>query len=135
MAEEIEPEEDIPESAIDEKPYDELFSYLANLEKEFGTQIIIFYQPTEKLNESGDIEFQSGEALTVFSKYAERYGIDFVNMISPFEEMYARDHLVAHGFVTGAVGEGHLNANGHRAIADELFKVIERLEEEGALCQ
>ena len=127
--------EDVPHSEIDETAYDELFSYLAGLEKEFGTQIIIFYHPTETLTETGCIEFQSGKALEAFEEYAEKYGIDFIDMTTHFEEMYNKDHLVAHGFVTGRLGQGHLNANGHHAVADELLMVIDRLEKEGVLCK
>lgn len=124
-----------PDNKIDETAYDKLFSYFADLEREYGTQIIIFYHPTETLTESDGIVFQSSNALTAFGKYAEKYNVDYIDMTSPFEEMFYKDHLVAHGFVTGRLGEGHLNANGHRAVADELFMVIERLEKEGVLCK
>ena len=73
--------------------------------------------------------------MEAFGKYAEKYGIDFIDMTTHFEEMYNKDHLVAHGFVTGRLGQGHLNANGHHAVADELLTVIDRLEKEGVLCK
>ena len=127
--------EEITADEIDEKPYDELFNYLASLEKEYGTQIIIFYHPTETLDDASGIVFSSGAAVKVFSEYARKYGIDFIDMTNPFKAMYNADHLVAHGFVTGRIGEGHLNANGHRAVAEELYTVINNLEKEGVLCK
>lgn len=121
--------------AIDEKPYDALFQYLYNQEKEYGTQIIIFYHPKETFTKTGDIAFSSGDEIECFTKYAEKYEIDFVDMTKPFEQMYSNDHFVAHGFITGRVGEGHLNEHGHYIIAEELSKVIERMEREGAICK
>lgn len=126
---------EIEDDKVDELAFDELFSFLSELEKEYGTQIIIFYHPTGTFTESGDIVFKSSNALIAFGKFAEKYNIDFVDMTAKFEDMYYTDHLVAHGFITGKLCYGHLNANGHRAIADELFKVIEQLEKEGTLCK
>ena len=110
-----------------------MFDYLQGIEKEYGTQIIIFYHPEESLNKDGDIVFHSSEYLTAFSKYAEKHGIDFIDMTEPFINMYYKDHLVAHGFVTGELGSGHLNANGHAAAAEEIYQAILKLEEDGTL--
>ena len=127
--------EEIPVDAIDENAYDQFFGYLASMEKEYGTQIIIFYHPTETLDDEAGIVFNTTAALDAFDAYARKYGIDFINMAASFKEMYLADHLVAHGFVTGRVASGHLNANGHRAVAEALYKVINNLEEEGVLCK
>ena len=120
---------------IDETAYDQLFKYLSDLEKEYGTQILIFNHPNGTLNEDGSISFDNGDTLKYFRIYAEKYNIDFIDMTKSFKEMYDNNHLLSHGFVTGKVGVGHLNANGHKAIANELYKVIERMEKEGLLCK
>ena len=45
-------------------------------------------------------------------------------MTKPFEKMYKTEHKLPHGFITGKISCGHINADGHRAVADELYKVI-----------
>lgn len=135
--EDIEPVTDtsVTEIKIDETAYDELFSYLKEMEEKYGTQIIICYHPTEKLMEDGSIYFNSDEYLTTFSRFADKYNISFVDMTNRFENMYYQENHVAHGFCTGELAAGHLNKYGHAAMADELYNVIFRLEEAGELCQ
>ena len=127
--------EEIPDEAIDEKAYDELFQYLAKQEKEFGTQIIIFFHPKETLDDEKGITYNSGAAAETFAAYAQKYGIDFIDLAERFHEMYEKEHLAAHGFITGEIAAGHLNANGHRAAAEEVCKIIDRLEKEGTICR
>jgi hypothetical protein len=115
--------------AVDTDAYLELFSYLDEIEKEYGTQIIIFYHPTGTINKDGTIEFNSGNQLSAFRKYSEMRDIDFIDMTSDFEKMYYVDHHVAHGFVTGKLETGHLNRYGHAAIADALYEKIIKMEE------
>ena len=120
---------------IDEVAYDKLFKYLSELESEYGTQIIIFNHPTGQVNADGNISFSDDDALILFNQYAEKYDIDFIDMTSSFEDMYYNNHQLSHGFVTGRIGEGHLNANGHAAIAKELYYQIIKMEKAGLLCR
>ena len=75
------------------------------------------------------------EYLNTFISYANDYGISFVDMTDRFEDMYEKEHHVAHGFCTGKLATGHLNKYGHSAMADELYNEITRLEEAGEICQ
>lgn len=120
---------------VDEAAYEELFSYLKEIEDKYGTQIIIFYHPTEKLTEDGTVYFSRDRELTEFRLCSEEYGISFIDMTDHFEKMYYEEHLVAHGFCTGKLAEGHLNKYGHAAVADELYNEIIRLKEAGDLCR
>lgn len=120
---------------VDEAAYDELFKYLATLEERYGTEIVIFYHPTGDIKEDGTIEFKNDESLTVFNSKADENGICFVDLTSSFEEMYYESHHVAHGFITGELEKGHLNAYGHEAAAEKLYEAIIKLEEEGKLCK
>ena len=123
------------ESKLDEIAYDILFRYLYDLESEYGTQIIIFNHPTGEICNDGGIVFSDDESLVLFEYYANKYDIDFIDMTSSFEEMYYKDHLLSHGFITGEIGYGHLNADGHAAIAKELYSIIQKKEKEGELCK
>ena len=115
---------------IDVNAYNRLFKYLSDLQKKYGTNIIIFYHPTEQLNPDGSIEFENDKSLEIFSQTAEEYGIKFINMADDFEKMYYEEHHVPHGFITGRLGAGHLNKYGHAAVADALYDAIKELEED-----
>ena len=120
---------------FEEQAYVELFEYLSLMEKKYGTQIIVFYHPTGALNVDGTISFNCDDHLEAFHKYADINGIDFVDLTSEFVVMYYNEHHVAHGFATGRVEYGHINAFGHEKAADALYEKIEQLEEYGVLCQ
>ena len=114
--------------AVDTDPYDELMSYLGDLEKQYNTEIIIFFHPYEKLKADGSLSFTNNENTAVFAEYAGKYGITYVDMTDSFEQMYDEDHHVPHGFVTGKIASGHLNKYGHKAIADRLYDAISGME-------
>ncbi|MGN0443399.1 MAG: hypothetical protein ACI4F5_02130 [Acutalibacteraceae bacterium] len=94
-------------------------------------KVIIFYQPSEHLNEEGIVTYATDEKyLSAFSKECTRQGIIFIDMTSDFEKLYYENHILAHGFSNTAVGVGHLNKYGHYVIADRLSTVINETEAE-----
>lgn len=113
---------------VDREPYKKLFDYLSFLEEEYKVQIIVFYHPMENLEENGTISFNNNEYLPVFSSEALKSGIDFIDMTSDFEIMYYEENKVPHGFTTGKIAYGHLNEDGHKAIANALYEVIIQME-------
>lgn len=123
------------DNIVDENAYAELFDYLSQIEQKYGIQIVIFYHPTGTITKDAKIEFKSGNQLRAFEQYSKNYDINFIDMTSYFEDMYYIDHHVAHGFITGELESGHLNAYGHSSIANALYNEIKNLEEAGKLCQ
>lgn len=117
------------EVVIDEQPYNDMFSYLKNLEDKYDVEIIIMYHPFEILNKDGSISFGDDEYTEVFAEYSEKFAIGFVDMTDDFEKMYYDEHYVAHGFATGELGVGHINKHGHKAIANSVYNYIKRFEE------
>ena len=115
---------------IDMEAYELMFDYLASIEEEYNTQIVIFYHPEEVLEQDGTISFKKNECSSVFASEASKKGIDFIDMQSYFETMYYEEHKVPHGFITGKAAYGHMNADGHSAIADVLYDVIIKMEEQ-----
>lgn len=90
-----------------------------------GAKLIIFYHPTTEIDEEGDlINTTDQEALSAFQDACDKNGIIFVDMTPDFERMYEEEHILAHGFINTAVGTGHLNKYGHKAIAERLTEVI-----------
>lgn len=119
--------EEKDKNTVNYDPYEKVFSYLQKTEKEYGTQIIIFFHPLEYFNKDGSISFVR-EGIEKFTEYSAKYDIDFIDMTNTFEEMYYKQHNAPHGFITGNVGYGHLNVHGHAAIANELYKLIKEKE-------
>lgn len=90
-----------------------------------GAKLLIFYHPTMKIDEEGSLlNTTIPNALTVFREACDKNGIIFVDMALDFEKMYEEEHVLAHGFINTAVGTGHLNKYGHKAIAQRLVEVI-----------
>lgn len=121
--------EQTPQISIDEKPYDLLMNYFQKIEQQYNTQIVIMFHPFESLHSDGSISFAETECAKVFSQYAEKQGIGFVDMTEDFENMYYENHHVPHGFPMGKLGVGHINKYGHAAVADKLYNYISALEE------
>lgn len=115
-------------NTISEEPYDTVMKFISEFESTYGTQIIIFYHPMEKIEKTGNVSFTIKESASVFENYCNLYNINFINMEQPFIQMYKDSHLLPHGFATGRIGEGHLNANGHNAIAKSICELIVLLE-------
>lgn len=128
-------ESDKTTKTVKKKQYKKLFNYLASIEEQYGTEIIIFYHPEETFHEDGTIEFDNSKSLSAFASAAEKKGITFIDLTDSFEKMYYESHHVPHGFATGEIGTGHLNAYGHAVTADALYETIMKLEEEGKLCR
>lgn len=114
--------------SVDIEPYNQLFDYLSTLEKEYGTQIIIVYHPTGKLQKDGSIKFESSEKKNIFQKTAKENCITFVDLTDDFKKMYYEEHHVAHGFITGKLEYGHLNKYGHATMAKALYRTILDME-------
>lgn len=121
---------------VEYKAYDKLFSYLSDIEKEYRTEIILLFHPFETLLKDGTVDYNyESEFTDVFVKSSQEHDITFINMADDFEKMYLSEHHLAHGFITGELGSGHINAYGHRAMAKALADEIQRLEESGKLCK
>lgn len=90
-----------------------------------GLELIIFYQPKTEINEDGEfVDPTDKAALQIFSEICQEKGIIFIDLTSSFQSLYDTEFVLAHGFSNTSIGEGHLNAEGHRVIAEELAKVI-----------
>ena len=115
--------------------YSQLFSYLGSLQEQYGTQLIIFYHPTGTLQSDGSVKFANQDIKEEFIYNCEEQNIQFIDMTDSFYAMYEQQHKLPHGFVTGVIGSGHLNADGHSAIAEALYQKIIQLEADGIICR
>lgn len=111
----------------------EFIQKAASSAKGRGVTLIIFYHPQSKIDETGAyVNTTDPEKLALFSSACEEQSVVFVDMTQSFMEMYGQEHVLPHGFSNTAVGAGHLNAHGHRAIAQTLINKIKENSEYGA---
>ena len=125
-----------PEMSEDEaqkQAYEKLFAYLGGLQQQYGTQIIIVHHPiTHSFSDEG-VKFLNEDIKPLFSQLCSENSICFVDTYNGFCDLYSNEHKLPHGFVTGRTGFGHINADGHAVIADELYCAIVQLGKEGRL--
>ncbi|GHU95903.1 hypothetical protein FACS189479_09590 [Spirochaetia bacterium] len=101
---------------------------------ENNTRLIIFFHPHLTLNRDGSASANTNdEYLDAFKAACINNGIYFLDMTAIFMEEYQINHILPYGFANTAVGAGHLNKNGHRIIANELFRGINEIEKGGSL--
>ncbi|GHV73294.1 hypothetical protein AGMMS49940_05960 [Spirochaetia bacterium] len=101
---------------------------------ENNTRLIIFYHPHLTLNKDGSASANTNdEYLDAFKAACINNDIYFIDMTDVFMQEYQTNHILPHGFANTAVGAGHLNKNGHRIIANELFRRINEIEKGGSL--
>lgn len=95
-----------------------------------GTTLIIYYHPRLTPNMDGSLAFHTSQTcLDAFSAACADAGVIFVDMTQPFADAYQTAHILPNGFANTAMGEGHLNRDGHRLVAEALYRAI--IEAEG----
>lgn len=94
---------------------------LALIRSEWKKPLIIMYHPTVSVNPDGTMTAQKEKTDDAFKKLCADNGIDFVNTGSVFEKAYRENYTVPYGFSDTSMGAGHLNADGHRLVADALY--------------
>jgi len=96
---------------------------------ENDVRLIIMYHPALAINDDGSATPKTNpDDLRFFADACSEAGITFVDMTDIFLKAYADDHVLPHGFANTRIGTGHLNADGHRMIAEELSRVIREME-------
>lgn len=112
-----------------EKEAEKLLSAIKETCNRHGVIPIIFYNPTQMLEKNGRVAYpENKKMLPFFKKQCDKTGIIFVDPTENFNEIYASQHVLAHGFTNTAVGVGHMNKHGHRALASAIASAIELWE-------
>ena len=129
------PETESAETAPDPEPCKRLLSYLQNIQETCGVQIVLFYHPQAAFSRDGSVRFYPEQESALFAEHAAAYGIVFLDAADRFEELYANEKKVPHGFSNHAIGWGHLNPDGHRVLAEMLYTQMCDMIEDGRLCR
>ncbi len=94
-----------------------------------GVTPIIFYAPNEFLNDDATVTYQTDDKyLEIYKEVCEELNIVFVDLSDSFASLYNEQKILAHGFPNSAVGTGHLNKYGHKAVAETLAAEIRKRE-------
>lgn len=102
-----------------------LFANMRATAAEYGVEMIIVYHPHLALQEDGSALPQTEQSvLDAFASACEAADIRFLDMTPTFLQAYAQDHILPHGFANTAPGTGHLNPDGCRMVAEELFRLM-----------
>ena len=92
-------------------------------------KIIIAYHPSVSLNDDGTININSSsETVKQFSELCTQNGIYFLDMSNRFLSEYEDHHVLPYGFMNTSVAKGHMNKYGHRMFAEEIYRLIQRIE-------
>ncbi len=97
---------------------------IANICQENNVKCLIFYHPKTEINGLGEIIRYDEDYARLFKECCMSNGIEFIDMTEIFDELYSDKHILAHGFTNTAVGTGHLNKYGHKAIAEAIADFI-----------
>ena len=99
---------------------------IALLRSEFDGEILVVYHPQISIETDGSITCIYGVTYETFIMACEENNIQVIDMGPFFLQNFEKTKTLPYGFANTAPGVGHLNATGHRLIAEAL---IERLQE------
>ena len=86
---------------------------------------VIFYHQQAEIQTHGTIYLDTDERyLKKKKKVCDENDILFVDMTEDILKNYDKEHILPHGFINTYVGNGHMNAYGHRIVANKLLEVL-----------
>ncbi len=105
---------------------------LKTLKEKYNIPIVLVYIPTTPIIENGKAITRDDEFSPILKSYAKKYDIEVIDMKEPFEQTYQQTKQMPRGFDNTSPGNGHLNALGHKLVAQELSKkLLVILQKEG----
>lgn len=111
-----------------EGPYDyetELDAALALIRSEFDGPIAFVYHPATEIQPDGSLELDYSDNWDIFCGVCEQNGIDVIDTGPRFARLYETEQKLPYGFANTTPGSGHLNAAGHRILAEEIISYLE----------
>ena len=112
------------EPVVDSLKAESLNGALELIRSQYAGRLVIMYHPTVSLTEDGEMEITVQETTPMFRAACEANDILFVDVSEAFLEAYEESYAVSYGFSNTTMGTGHLSGDGHRVIAEELYKVL-----------
>lgn len=94
----------------------------------YSGNIIFVYHPDVKIEPNGDLVCLRSQTVDIFEQVCESNEILFIDTGDEFIEYYEKYSKVPYGFNNTTMGNGHLNAIGHKILADEIYAVLKEVE-------
>ena len=121
-----------PQMKASEKSADSDASYaafdktLSLIRAEWDKELIIIYHPSIEIGEDGSLHIIRENAVDVesFGRLCSKNNIIFIDVSDDFIKSYAQNYAVPYGYSNTRMGSGHLNADGHKVIADALYEIL-----------
>ena len=105
----------------------ELDVALALIRSEFDGPIAFVYHPTTEIQPDGSLKLGYSDTWDIFCRVCEKNGIDVIDTGTRFARLYETERKLPYGFANTTPGSGHLNAAGHRILAEEIISYLEEL--------
>lgn len=105
----------------------ELDTALCLIRSEFDGPIAFVYHPTTEIRPDGSLELVYSDTWDIFCRVCEKNGIDVIDTGPRFARLYETERQLPYGFANTTPGSGHLNAAGHRILAEEIISYLEEL--------
>jgi len=106
-----------------------LLQQIGQVAREHHATPIIVYQQHLKMHTDGTVSpGAEPEDIQRFADDCAAAGITFVDMTGRFLQAHADGRVIPHGFHNIKMNFSHLNAAGHRMLAEELAKTVRELE-------
>lgn len=123
------PTYNISEIDIDKDSVRDLFKYLQDISKEHNTNIVIFYNPAVFIDENGEMQANKNNSeIETYESISHENGIYFIDISERYLNEYRNYNIVPTGFNNTGITKGHINADGHRMLAEELLELLKEID-------
>lgn len=95
------------------------------IRSETDVPIVFVYHPGVIVNYDSSVSLEYSETWDIFEEACLQNGIDVIDTGEAFLECYENSKALPYGSLNTTLGTGHLNATGHKIIADEIIEYME----------
>lgn len=95
----------------------------------YDGEIIIEYHPGACVDDDGNLVLIDVSYYDELVEACNDTGVIFADCREKYEDLYNRNYKLPYGFSNTQVGAGHLNKYGHKAIAENLLPILEKILE------
>lgn len=104
----------------------------ALLRAEYSNPIIILYHPSLAIQPDGTARINRDDRYyDTYRDACAENGFIFLDVGEAFLAAYEKDYSLPYGFSNTTMGKGHLNQQGHRIIAEELYRTLMEIQSKG----
>ena len=103
----------------------ELDAALSLIRSQFAGPLAFVYHPTTEIQPDGSLKLGYSDNWEIFCQVCEKNGIDVIDTGPGFTRLYETEQKLPYGFANTTPGSGHLNAAGHRILAEEIISYLE----------